>query len=76
MPRGYDDGRRAACLMVPMRAVRARPLVARCDRVELCRRCDLGVCHHLGASGTGWWADVEMLGTRVESIGFSYSEWC
>ena len=51
MPRGYDDGRRAACLMVPMRAVRARPLVARCDRVELCRRCDLGVCHHLGPAG-------------------------
>ena len=45
------DGRRVAYLMVPMRAVRARPLVARCDRVELCRRCDLGVCHHLGPAG-------------------------
>ena len=50
-PRGYDDGRRAARVVVPMRCAPARALVARCARVELDPRCDLGVRHHLGPAG-------------------------
>ena len=51
MPRGYDDGRRAARVVVPMRCAPARALVSRCDRVELVPCCELGVCHHLGPAG-------------------------
>ena len=53
-PRGYDDGRRAARVVVPMRCAPACSLAARYARVELCPRCDLGVRHHLGPP----WAEV------------------
>ena len=45
------DRRRAARAVMPTRGAAARALVSRCDRVKLCPRCDLGVCHHLGPAG-------------------------
>ena len=42
---------RVARVVVPNLDARARPLAARCARVELVPRCDLGVRHHLGPAG-------------------------
>ena len=75
MPRGYDDGRRAARAVTPD-ARSARPPARRAlrSRVELVAHDVISAC--ATPPGTGWWGDVEMMGAGVESMGTSYSGQC